>query len=104
MTATRATVPRPGTRPISSAAGDVIVLENTVPASPRVPANIFFDGGDKIATTWPIAVTRAAWPVPNTGTVIAGAVEVFPTRDWGTTFEAPGGEEPGNDVHHHQRD
>ncbi|MGB5476132.1 MAG: DNRLRE domain-containing protein, partial [Thermoanaerobaculia bacterium] len=72
-------------------AGDVITLDNVVPASPRVSANIFFDGGDKIATTWPIAVTRAAWPVPTTGTVIAGAVEVFPTRDWDTAYQAPVG-------------
>ena len=73
-------------------AGDVITLDNNVPASPRNPANIFFDGGDKLATTWPIAVTRAAWPVPATGTVIGGAVAVLPTRDWDISYQAPGGE------------
>ena len=38
-------------------AGTVITLANTIPSSPRVPANIFFDGRDKIGTTQLIAVT-----------------------------------------------
>ena len=72
-------------------AGDVIVLKNGVPTAPR-GANILFDGGDKFRSSEPVAVTRVAWS-GNPGTVLAGAVEVFPTSEWGTSFEAPVGED-----------
>ncbi|HJS72979.1 MAG TPA: hypothetical protein VJ921_01740, partial [Vicinamibacteria bacterium] len=72
-------------------AGDVFILQNDVFADPRNPGTILFDGRDKIGTTLLVAVTRAGWPVP-TGTVLAGAVEVVSTNDWGTHYEAPGGE------------
>jgi uncharacterized repeat protein (TIGR01451 family) len=73
-------------------AGTVITLANTVPASPRDPANFFFDGRDKIGTTQLVAVTQAGWPLPSASTLIGGAVEVFPVNDWGIHFTAPGGE------------
>jgi len=77
-------------------AGDVIVLENNVPADPRDPADIFFDGQDKFAVSKPVAVTRAAWA--NTpGAVLAGAVEVYDTSKYGTSFEAPVGEDIPSD-------
>jgi uncharacterized repeat protein (TIGR01451 family) len=72
-------------------AGDVFILQNDVFADPRNPATILYDGRDKIGTTLLVAVTRAGWPVP-TGTVLAGAVEVISTNDWGVSYEAPGGE------------
>ncbi|MGH9334060.1 MAG: hypothetical protein ACRD21_09950, partial [Vicinamibacteria bacterium] len=72
-------------------AGDVIILQNDVFADPRNPGTVLFDGRDKIGSTLLVAVTRAGWPA-TTGTVLAGAVEVIPTNDWGTSYEAPGGE------------
>ena len=75
-------------------AGDNAALANTVPANPRVPANIFYDGGDQIGATGPVAVTRAGWPI-NPGTLLAGAVEVYPTDAWGTQYEVPFGVDSG---------
>ncbi len=72
-------------------AGDVFILQNDVFADPRDPAVIRYDGRDKIGSTLLVAVTRAGWPTP-TGTVLAGALEVIPTNDWGVSYEAPGGE------------
>jgi hypothetical protein len=72
-------------------AGDVIILQNNVPL-PRNPANVYFDGGDKLGATSPIAVTRAVWDF-GTGTVAAGAVEVASTKAYGTSFEAPVGQD-----------
>lgn len=81
-------------------AGDVIVLNNdnndadTLPNGipvPRVLANLFFDGGDKIAATQQVAVSRAYWP-STADTLNAGAVEVYPVGDWGTYYVAPVGE------------
>ena len=74
-------------------AGTVITLANTIPSSPRVPANIFPDGRDKIATTQLVAVTQAGWPLPSVDTNIAGAIEVLSTNDWGLNYIAPGGED-----------
>ncbi|MBC7234950.1 MAG: DUF11 domain-containing protein [Chloroflexi bacterium] len=85
--------------------GDIIVLENTVAAGPRNPNDLRdphdptsypFDGGDKIASSRAVAVTRAAWPV-YPGPVLAGAVEVYPTADWGTSFRMPVGEDTPSD-------
>ena len=73
-------------------AGTVITLANTIPSAPRVPANIFFDGRDKIGTTQLVAVTQAGWPLPGASTLMAGAIEVFSTNDWGIHYTAPGGE------------
>ena len=76
--------------------GDIVVLENTVPANPRNPANIFFDGGDKFAVSKPVAVTRAAWAT-SPGAMLAGAVEVYDLSHYGTSFEAPVGEDIPSD-------
>ncbi|MHB9116082.1 MAG: C25 family cysteine peptidase [Thermoleophilia bacterium] len=69
--------------------GSVITLENDVPI-PRVPSNVLYDGGDKIGATYMLAVTRAGW-APNPGTVLAGAVEVHRTLDWGLEYRSPVG-------------
>ena len=71
--------------------GDVVILKNTVPTAPRGNA-VLFDAADMFTVTQPVAVTRVAW-APNPGTVLAGAVEVFPTSQWGTEFESPLGED-----------
>ena len=71
-------------------AGDVVVLENDVPSNPRNPAQIFYDGGDRIASTELISVTRAGWRLQE-GTLLAGALELFPTFTWSNQFEVPVG-------------
>ena len=76
-------------------AGDILTLENDVPANPR-GTDIRYDGGDKIGSTQAIAVTRAGWPT-DPGTVFAGAVEVFDTSKWGIHYDVPVGEDsPGS--------
>jgi hypothetical protein len=71
-------------------AGDIVVFESDVFANPRNPANIFYDGGDMIASTELISVTRAGWRLQE-GTLLAGALELFPTFTWATRFEMPVG-------------
>jgi len=72
------------------AGGESIVLENQVPI-PRDPTNILFDGADKIQASFPIAVTRGAFPEAP-GSLLAGAVEVFDTDAWGDSFIVPVGQ------------
>ncbi len=69
-------------------AGTVIALQNAMPANPRDQGNIFFDAGDKFASTGQLVVTRAGWAT-NPGTVFAGAAEVFDIRKWSTSYESP---------------
>ena len=68
-------------------------MENDVPI-PR-GTSILDDGGDKIQASFPIAITRGAYP-DNPGSLLAGAVEVLSTDNWGTSFTAPIGENTGN--------
>jgi uncharacterized repeat protein (TIGR01451 family) len=79
----------PGTTNDILSAGDAIVLENEVPV-PR-GSSILFDGRDRIQASFPIAVTRGAFP-ENPGSLMAGATEVLDTDSWGTEFVAPIGE------------
>jgi uncharacterized repeat protein (TIGR01451 family) len=72
-------------------AGTVIQLTNTVVTTTRQSVNDDFDGGDKIAATKTIAVTRSTWAA-QTGTLFAGCVEVFDTNNWGTDYRVPVGE------------
>lgn len=72
-------------------AGNIIYPENDVEL-PRNPAQIRYDGRDKMGATKPLAVTRAAWN-EQIGTVLAGAVEVAPVGDYGAAFEIPIGED-----------
>lgn len=70
-------------------AGTVIVLSNPVNSNNRLA--IDFDGGDKIAASKTIAVTRTGWGTgPNT--LLAAANETFDTDNWGTNFVSPVGE------------
>ncbi|MEO1088328.1 MAG: hypothetical protein AAFY88_29200, partial [Acidobacteriota bacterium] len=73
-------------------AGDFIALENDVFTNPRDPTQIRYDGRDKVGSTEPIAVTRAGWRLQE-GTLLAGAIEVFPTVDWGRRYRFPVGED-----------
>lgn len=78
-------------------AGEVIVLHSLVPV-PR-GTEFFFDGGDKIMSSFSIAVTRGCFPYMDAGggedrgSMLAGAVEVLDTNSWGTYFESPIGED-----------
>jgi hypothetical protein len=67
--------------------GSVVVLHNPVRIGDR-GAVLDFDGGDKLAASAPISVTRAAWAT-GTSTMLAGAVEVRDLRDWGRSYRAP---------------
>jgi hypothetical protein len=51
----------------------------------------FYDGGDRVQSNFPIAMTRAAYP-SNPGSVMAGAVEVLDTSSWGTSYVTPIGQ------------
>ncbi len=76
-------------------AGDAIVLENTVPVNPR-GSSVLYDASDRIQATFPIAVTRGGYPTIagsfSPGTVLAGAVEVLDTDNWGKEFVVPVGQ------------
>jgi len=73
-------------------AGDVIVLENEVSTDRGNPTSILYDGGDRIQSNLPVAMTRAAYP-KGPGSLLAGAVEVIEEANWGTSFVAPVGED-----------
>ncbi|MGB7427344.1 MAG: hypothetical protein WA933_05990, partial [Microcoleaceae cyanobacterium] len=83
-------------------AGDVIILNNVINAllPQNNPADAF-DGGDKFASTAAVSATRLIWPqgVQTSprgdfigSTVLAGAVEVVDTFEYGTAFTAVIGE------------
>jgi uncharacterized repeat protein (TIGR01451 family) len=80
--------------------GSVIVLNNpvntTVSADPDAPR---FNGGDKIAASKAISVTRAGW-ASGTATMLAGSIEVFDTYSWGTDYRVPVGENITNNTDH----
>ena len=66
--------------------GDIIILNNWVPTTHL--EWIDFDGGDKIASTEAIAVTRTSW-ASGSGTLHGGSVEMLDTSVWGTRFDLP---------------
>lgn len=73
--------------------GQSLVINSTVPI-PRVKANRFYDGGDRLQASFPITITRGAYPtVP--GSLMAGATDILETENWGKTFEAPTGQDVG---------
>ena len=74
--------------------GEAIILENLVDL-PRDPADFAFDGSDRIVVSFPVAVTRGAYPndTGDPGSLMAGAVEVFATNSYGTEFLVPVGED-----------
>ncbi|MBN1667553.1 MAG: carboxypeptidase regulatory-like domain-containing protein, partial [Anaerolineales bacterium] len=67
-------------------AGDIVILNNPVDTSAL--SVIDFDGGDKIATTEAVAVTRATWAT-GSGTLHGGAEELLDISVWGTNFNVP---------------
>jgi uncharacterized repeat protein (TIGR01451 family) len=76
------------------ASGNVVVLRNSVPAAS--PAIIDFDGRDKFGATEQIAVSRLYWSSGNcsttgAGTCLGGAIEVYPTSEWSSSYVSPVG-------------
>lgn len=69
-------------------AGESIVLEQTVPLDHHASSPFLYDGRDLIQSLYPVALTRGAFPA-DPGSLMAGAVEVFDTRYWGTEFKIP---------------
>lgn len=72
-------------------AGQSIVIENSVDIVAGAKNGIKYDGGDKILSSYPIAITRGAYPSAP-GSLMAGAVEVLDTVEWGTSYVAPVGQ------------
>ena len=70
-------------------AGTSFVIQNNV-VVPRDASVLCWDGGDKVQTNFPIAITRGGYPT-KPGSLLAGAVEVLDTSLWGTNFVAPVG-------------
>lgn len=71
-------------------AGNTIVLNSQVTTTTRQSV-IDFDGGDKLAATKPVAVTRVVWAT-GSSTYMAVANEVYDTANFGYEFRAPIGE------------
>jgi uncharacterized repeat protein (TIGR01451 family) len=70
-------------------AGDIIVLNNVIDVTGGVSSAVIkYDGGDKIASTEAIAVTRTAWP-SGAGTLHGGSVEMLDTSVWGLRYDIP---------------
>ncbi|WP_218029039.1 Ig-like domain-containing protein [Segetibacter aerophilus] len=72
-------------------AGGSIVFDNTMPAFPRNPANIFYDGKDKIESSGQIAVTQVCGEPSRIG-VQAMKTNVTSTTDFGQAFTIPAGQ------------
>lgn len=71
-------------------ADTVIVLSNAVDIN-TLRTVIDFDGGDRVSSSNLIAMTRAGWAT-GSSTLLADAVELYDTNNWGTSFETPVGE------------
>ncbi len=72
--------------------GDVVVLRGSKSQAEldNDAARLDFDGRDKFAATEQISVARTYW-ADGAATLLAGAVEVYPTSDWGLEYVAPAG-------------
>jgi uncharacterized repeat protein (TIGR01451 family) len=70
-------------------AGDVVLLESTIDVT-RNSVVVEYDGRDKVATTYPIAMTRGLYAI-FPGEVLAEATGVFDVGTHGTLYRAPVG-------------
>jgi hypothetical protein len=68
-----------------------IVLDNTMPANPRNPANRFYDGKDKLVSNGQLAITQVTGE-PERMPVQAIKTNVTSTYDFGQSFTIPLGE------------
>ena len=71
-------------------AGTVIILEDDIPL-PRDTSALLWDGGDRIQSSFPVAITRGVYSGGTPGSLLGGAVEVLNTDSWGSTFDSPVG-------------
>ncbi|MFN8243855.1 MAG: Ig-like domain-containing protein [Ferruginibacter sp.] len=72
--------------------GGSIVLDNTIPTNPRVQANIFYDGRDKIYSSGQIAVTQVCGE-PSVIGLQCMKTNVSSTFEFGTQFTLPVGQD-----------
>ncbi len=72
-------------------AGGSIVLDNTIPTNPRVQANIFYDGRDKVTSSGQITLTQVCGE-PSIIGLQCMKTNVSPTVDYGTSFTIPVGQ------------
>lgn len=77
-------------------AGSVIVLDEDIPI-PRETNAILFDGGDRIQSSFPVAITRGVYSSGIPGTLTGGTVDVKNTKTLGRTFTAPIGIDMSDD-------
>ena len=70
--------------------GDVFVLRNDI-TTPRDPAQIRWDGRDKVGSTRGFSLTAGGWTKPL-GSVLAAAVSAFDTSRWGKAYIVPVGQ------------
>jgi hypothetical protein len=73
-------------------AGDIALVMEDI-AMPREKGLIAHDGGDRLDTNFPLAITRGAYPQEYPGSRLGGAVEVLSSKYWGTTYTAPVGQD-----------
>jgi hypothetical protein len=73
-------------------AGTAIIARSNV-VIPRNKTQYYYDGGDRIQASYPITVTKAGHP--QLTAVLAGAIQVLDTSQWGTSYEAPVGTDFG---------
>jgi len=72
-------------------AGDVFVLRNDVD-TPRNPAQIRWDGRDKVGSTRGLTLTAAGWTT-DVGSLLATAVSAFDTTRYGKSYVVPVGQD-----------
>ena len=71
----------------------MIVLRNDVPL-PRNPANLFYDGHDKVSSVKVVTMARSVWYAnSNPGTMLADTSEVYDVSRWGVDYRLPIGED-----------
>ena len=72
-------------------AGGSIVLDNTMPANPRVSSNLFYDGRDKISASGQVAITQVSGE-PTRMPIQAIKTNVTSIFDFGQSFTVPLGQ------------
>jgi hypothetical protein len=71
--------------------GAPLIMRSSIP-TPRNPANRFFDGGDKVASTRGITITAGGFSMPL-NSVLSGVVSAYDTTKYGTRYTVPVGED-----------
>ena len=77
---------------IIPAGGSISILDNTMNSNPRNPAQIYYDGKDKVVSTGEIAMTQVAGE-PSIMSVQSIKTNITSTFDFGQSFTIPLGED-----------